>query len=103
MNYLIKKQTMKIPMYKSLLLGGLAVVLAGCGSSAPSIVSTPIENIDDRPLKVMDLTEDELKTWGAADLTLDTIPGMSINRAYDEIIKNHKGTTVIVGVVDSGV
>ncbi len=94
---------MKIPMYKSLLLGGLAVVLAGCGSSAPSIVSTPIENIDDRPLKVMDLTEDELKTWGAADLTLDTIPGMSINRAYDEIIKNHKGTTVIVGVVDSGV
>lgn len=94
---------MKIPIFKPFLLGGLALLLAGCGSSAPTIVSTPLENIDDRPLKITDLSETELETWGAADLLTDTIPGMSIQKAYNEIIKNHKGSTVIVGVVDSGI
>src|SRR5690606_1651646 len=29
--------------------------------------------------------------------------GMSVDRAYDEIIKNKKGTTTIVAVIDSGI
>ena len=28
---------------------------------------------------------------------------MSVNKAYTEIIKNRKGETVIVGVIDSGI
>ena len=64
-------------------------VLVGCGSTA--LVSTPIENIDTTPLKVSDLTELENKTWSHLDLTNDTIPGMSVNKAYSEIIKNKKG------------
>ncbi len=94
---------MKIPIYKPLLVAGLAATMAGCGSSAPSIVSTPVENIDSMPLKVTDLTETELQGWGGADLVSDTIPGMSVDKAYEEIIKNYKGKTVIVGVIDSGV
>lgn len=94
---------MKIPFLKSCLLTGLTVALAGCGSSVPAIVSTPIENIDQMPLKVSDLTEEELRTWPYADLATDTVPGMSVEKAYDEIIKNHEGKTVIVGVIDSGV
>jgi subtilisin family serine protease len=94
---------MKIPIYRPLLIAGLAATMAGCGSSAPSIVSTPLENIDSMPLKVTDLTETELQGWGGADLVSDTIPGMSVNKAYEEIIKNYKGKTVIVGVIDSGV
>lgn len=94
---------MKIPFIKPGLLAAVALFLTGCGSSVPAIVSTPIENIDQMPLRVSDLTEEELKTWPYADLATDTIPGMSIEKAYDEIIKGHEGKTVIVGVIDSGV
>ncbi|MDT0647254.1 S8 family peptidase [Zunongwangia sp. F260] len=94
---------MRIPVYKSFLAVTAAAMLSACGSTAPRLVSTPIERIDSIPLKVTDLSEAQLKNWSAADLRYDTIPGMSVNRAYDEIIQNHKGKTVIVGVIDSGV
>ena len=94
---------MKIPFLRPLLVAGLAATVAGCGSSAPAVVSTPVENIDSMPLKVTDLTETELKGWGGADLVSDTVPGMSVKKAYEEIIKNHEGKTVVVGVIDSGV
>ncbi len=79
-----------------------SLVLVGCGG-APTIVSTPIENIDAIPLKNISLTDSELKNWNSSDLVSDTIPGMSVNKAYAELIKNKKGQTVIVGVIDSGV
>ncbi len=75
-------------------------MLVGCG--ATNLVSTPVENIDTLPLKVTDLTEKQKKNWGHADLLTDTIPGMSIDRAYQEIIGNKKGKTVVVAVLDSG-
>lgn len=94
---------MRIPVFKPFLIAGMALAVAGCGSTSPSIISTPIENIDEIPLKVNDLTEVELKGWGGADLTKDTIPGMSVNKAYEEIIKTNAGQKVIVAVIDSGV
>ncbi|MGM0635343.1 MAG: S8 family serine peptidase [Bacteroidota bacterium] len=53
--------------------------------------------------KNVELTEDQLLTWGASDLITDTIPGMSVDRAYEELIRDQEGKTVIVGVVDSGI
>lgn len=94
---------MKIPYFKPFLSLLVAGILASCSSSAPNIVSTPVKNIDSIPLKVKDLTDAQLKDWTGADLITDTIPGMSVNKAYDEIIKNNKPSPVIVGVVDSGV
>ena len=94
---------MKIPVFKPLLLTSLALSLVGCSSTSPSILSTPIENIDELPLKNVPLTDTQLKYWGEADLTTDTIPGMSINKAYNEIIKGKTGVSVIVAVIDSGV
>ncbi|MEZ4809800.1 MAG: S8 family peptidase [Allomuricauda sp.] len=78
-----------------------SIFLMGCG--ATSLVSTPVENIDTVPLKITELTESQKKAWGHADLIADTIPGMSVNKAYSEIIKNKKGETVIVAVLDSGI
>ncbi|WP_026451854.1 S8 family peptidase [Aequorivita capsosiphonis] len=80
----------------------MAVVMASCGSGA-AIVATPIQNIDANPIKNAPLTDAQLKHWPAMDLVQDTVPGMSVDRAYREIIKNRKGETVIVGVIDSGV
>ncbi|MGJ8737697.1 S8 family peptidase [Zobellia laminariae] len=85
---------------KPLLGLSAALVLMGCGSTA--LVSTPIENIDTTPLKISDLTDAQKKNWGHLDLVSDTIPGMSVDKAYSEIIKNRKGETVIVAVLDSG-
>jgi len=73
----------------------------GCGSTA--IVSTPVENIDAVPLKVAELTEAQEKSWSHADLITDTIPGMSLNKAYTEIIGTRKGKKVVVAVLDSGI
>ncbi|MEH6679526.1 MAG: S8 family serine peptidase [Sediminicola sp.] len=78
-----------------------SIFMIGCGSST-GLISTPIENIDTVPLKVADLTEAEKKNWGHLDLIKDTIPGMSVDRAYAEIIGNKKGEKVIVAVLDSG-
>lgn len=49
------------------------------------------------------LSEIQLKRWSHLDLGKDSIPGMSIDRLYSELIKNKKGQKVIVGVLDSGV
>ncbi|MGV3697768.1 S8 family peptidase [Flavobacterium sp.] len=49
------------------------------------------------------LTDQELKRWSHLDLEKDSIPGMSVDKAYAELLKNKKGTKVIVAVVDSGV
>jgi len=78
-----------------------ASILMGCG--ATGLISTPVANIDTVPLKVSELTEAEKKNWGHTDLLTDTIPGMSVDKAYKEIIGNKKGKTVVVAVVDSGI
>jgi subtilisin family serine protease len=80
-----------------------ATLLTSCGNSVAPIVSTPIENIDKMPLKAAPLTDEGYKSWAASDLLSDTIPGMSVDKAYAEILKGRKGQKVIVGVVDSGV
>jgi subtilisin family serine protease len=77
-------------------------LLLGCGSTG-EILLTPEENIDAIPLKVSDLTEAEKQNWGHLDLLVDTIPGMSVDKAYAEIIKSKKGNKVIVAVIDSGI
>ncbi|MEL0455344.1 S8 family peptidase [Flavobacteriaceae bacterium SZ-1-7] len=79
-----------------------ATLFYGCGGAA-DILSTPVENIDTSPLKVSELTEAEKHHWGHLDLAKDTIPGMSIDKAYDELIKNKKGKKVLVAVIDSGI
>jgi subtilisin family serine protease len=87
---------------KSSLFIASALMIAGCGSTAP-ILSTPIENIDMTPIKETPLTKIELQTWGHKDLITDTIPGMSVDKAYAEIIKGKKGKKIIVAVLDSGI
>ncbi|WP_309614202.1 S8 family peptidase [Flavobacterium sp.] len=49
------------------------------------------------------LTEQQLQRWSHLDLEKDSIPGMSVDKVYAELLKNKKSTKVIVAVVDSGV
>ena len=87
---------------KSLFINSIALsLLLSCGSA--KILSTPVENVDNSPIKIVKLNETEEKVWSHLELVRDTIPGMSINKAYDEIIKGKKGETIIVAVIDSGI
>lgn len=49
------------------------------------------------------LSETELQRWSHLDLAKDSIPGMSVDKAYAELLKGKKSVKVIVGIVDSGV
>ncbi|SEM29875.1 Subtilase family protein [Maribacter orientalis] len=93
---------------KSFLALSIVSLLTSCGSTSSAtggggLILTPVENIDTTPLKIADLTTSEKNNWGHLDLVADTIPGMSVDKAYDEIIKNRKGTKTIVAVLDSGI
>lgn len=94
---------MKYSIFKSTLLTvAAAAILTSCGSGG-AIVSPPIGNIDSTPLKTQALTEEQARNWKDYDLVTDTIPGMSINKAYAELLQDKKGQTVIVAVIDSGI
>ncbi|WP_396152131.1 S8 family peptidase [Flavobacterium sp.] len=86
------------PLYLSF---ALALVLSGCGSA--KMVSTPVENIDRMPLKTTPLKEKDLQRWSHLDLVKDTVPGMSVDKAYAEVLKKIKQHKLIVAIIDSGV
>ena len=97
----MKALQLKTPKFLFFLFA-LALTLSGCGSTA--IVNTPIESIAGVPEKVADLDEAEAERWGHADLITDTIPGMSVTRAYNELLPNLKvQEKVVVAVLDSGI
>lgn len=90
--------------FKPLIYSALSVsILFSCGGTSTGVISTQIENIDTMPLKVSKLTDTQKHTWGHLDLVYDTIPGMSVDKAYSDVVKNKKGKTTIVAVIDSGI
>ena len=91
-------KTIRIPFYVSI---ALTLIFASCRSS--KIIPTPVENIDKMPLKIAPIKETDLKRWSHLDLIKDTVPGMSVDKAYAELLKGKKGQKIVVGVVDSGI
>ncbi|MBA0883382.1 S8 family peptidase [Flavobacterium undicola] len=81
-----------------------ALVLAGCGAQKlPNYKSLTEITAPVNIKKNKALTETQLKHWNQYDIVKDTVPGMSVDRAYAELLKNRKSKKVIVGIVDSGV
>jgi subtilisin family serine protease len=91
---------MKINNFISISLFTL-LALTSCGSTN-QMVATNEADVDKQPTKTTPLVEKDLKRWSHLDLENDTVPGMSVDKAYTELLKGKKSTTVIVGVVDSG-
>lgn len=84
---------------KYILTTALTLTLLSC---APKMIVASGEKVI-IPIKNKKLTDEQLKNWSHLDLMKDTVPGLSLDRAYAEVIKSKKGTKVIVGVIDSGV
>ncbi|MCG1035264.1 S8 family peptidase [Polaribacter sargassicola] len=74
-------------------------------TSCKSISSIPVpqgsETVINLPAKKGVLSEEEINSWGHADLATDTIPGMSVEKAY-LFLEGKKGEQVVVAVTDSG-
>lgn len=66
-------------------------------------ISLQAQNSTPYTAKKGKLTEEQLKRWSHLDLQKDSVPGMSVDRVYSELIKNRKAKKVVVGVIDSGV
>ena len=81
-----------------------ALVLAGCGAQKlPNYKSFSAITAPVGVAKNKALTETQLQHWNQYDIVKDTVPGMSVDRTYAELLKNRKSQKVIVGIVDSGV
>ena len=78
---------------KPIFISAFAVlVLAGCGASKNASNSTAI--LIQAPINVQKkaaLKEAELNRWSHLDIIKDTIPGMSVDKAYTELLKDKKG------------
>ncbi len=75
--------------------------LASCSSISTKPVPTGSNTVINIPAKKAKLTDAEKDNWQHLDLATDSIPGMSVHKAY-EFLKGKKSTPVVVGVVDSG-
>ena len=88
-----------------ILVLGLSVLLASCSTTknihnkeVPEGSTTAVTI----PAKKAEMTEEEIQTWPHADIYTDSVPGMSLDKAY-AFLEGKKGTTVIVGILDSGI
>jgi subtilisin family serine protease len=81
---------------------GLITLATSCTTSS-LITAPPLTYTSTLSPKQSELTEQQAKHWGHLDLQKDTIPGMSVDRAYSELLKKKKGEPVIVAVIDSGI
>ena len=75
--------------------------LASCKTVSKIPVPAGSNTVVNIPAKKAELTDYEQENWQHLDLATDTIPGMSVNKAY-EFLKGKKHVEVVVGVVDSG-
>lgn len=88
-------------LFKS--LAGLSIGLLAMACSSTAVITAPPISYTNTSPRISELTESQAQRWGHLDLIQDTVPGMSVDRAYDELLKKRKGQTVIVGVIDSGI
>ena len=87
------------PLFYSAVAG---LLLTGCKSIAKIPVPNGMDNAINLPSKKGMLSEEAVQRWSHADLQTDTIPGMSVKKAY-QFLEGKEGIEVIVAIADSGV
>ncbi len=84
-----------------LVLGAVSLLGMGCATTAQ--LSPPTSASLSTVSRVRPLTEKETLRWSHLDPIQDTVPGMSVDRAYAEVVKKRKGRPVVVAIIDSGI
>lgn len=92
-------------LMKTLGLALVAVLISSCSATKnvhKKKVPEGSEAAVNVPAKVGDMSQEEINNWPHADIYQDSVPGMSLERAY-AFLEGKKGQKVIVGVIDSGI
>jgi subtilisin family serine protease len=100
------KYQQKIKYYKMRILKPIYIAtftLVAFGSINAQSLKSAKEDPKFFTAKKTPLTEKEFQRWSHLDLEKDSIPGMSVDKAYAQLLKSKKGIKVIVAVLDSGV
>ncbi len=92
---------MKNLLSQFFILGTLSLLGTGCATTAQ--LNPPTSASLSTVARVRPLTEKETLRWSHLDPIQDTVPGMSVDRAYAEVVKNRKGSPVVVAIIDSGI
>jgi hypothetical protein len=69
------------------------LALVGCGTAKQVTSASTSSFTITAPLNIKKkapLAENDLKRWSHLDIVTDTIPGMSVDRAYAELLKGKK-------------
>ncbi|MCD6544449.1 MAG: S8 family peptidase [Flavobacteriaceae bacterium] len=101
-----------------IVLGIVLVVLSSCGTTKTTKTSTISKEkvlakefgktykinvaTDGIVVKKGEMSKEEIQKWPHMDIYRDSIPGMSLAKAY-EFLQGREGETVIVAVIDSGI
>lgn len=78
-----------------------AITLVSCSSVKNMAVPT-MDTAVIAIAKKGTINDDDFNHWAHADLATDSIPGMSLEKAY-KFVEGKESTTVIVAVIDSGI
>ncbi|OXB24188.1 peptidase S8 [Flavobacterium tructae] len=89
---------LKLSAFALIVLAGCTTTMQAQESARKDFIKAPLAVVKKAPV-----SENELKRWSHLDLIKDSIPGMSVDRAYAELLQGKTGKKVIVGIVDSGV
>jgi cell wall-associated protease len=101
---MLKKQIInKIIIFLLKALFSLTMIFLVCSCAVFGPIPSPLVVSADLSPKNSELTGEEISNWQHLDLIKDTIPGMSVDKAYKEIIRRKKGYPVVVAVLDSGI
>ncbi len=85
--------------FSFLLLVTLLASFYNCKSTSKAIHKTVFnDTVPSKPLN-----ETDLKTWWFKDIYTDSIPGISLDKAYNTLLKHKKGKQVTVAVIDMAV
>ncbi|SDW13767.1 Subtilase family protein [Lutibacter oricola] len=76
--------------------------LASCSSLKNMAVPAMDTSVALKSAKTVELSDKDFNHWAHRDLVSDTVPGMSLAKAY-KFIEGKESTQVIVGVIDSGI
>ena len=92
---------MKITKYVVVFAG--LFLLAACKTSQISTKGLNYITAENVVSKKVALTENERQRWSHLDLQKDSIPGMSVDRTYEELLSKLTPSPIIVAVIDSGI
>ena len=87
-------------MKKSILLVTLALlVFTSC--STLQLSGNPFSQLTMPSTEILDW--ERINEWQHSDIKSENFPGMSINKAYEELLYDKKGKSVVVAVIDTGI